>query len=105
MKKIKTARVFTFKAYAIDIDDLNNINTLVNNIKSDNSDAHIGQFIFKSDCHYYCEKNVLDAFNANIELNKFKLYLIYKISTEEDSAVKDCLIELIYFKDDKINII
>lgn len=84
-KKLKISREYTFKAYAVD--DLAFVST----------NAHVGEFLFKSECHYYCEKYVLDLINADVE--NAKNYLIYKISTLEDSNVEDMLIEQIFVKD------
>lgn len=95
-KKVKISRMFTFKAYVV-----NESEEVLNN-------AHKGEFLFKSECHYYCEKYVLDFVKNNInsqEQVKSKKFLIYKISTIEDSKVKDMLIEQIFVKDDDVNII
>lgn len=91
-KKIKNLRTFTFKAY------------IVNNGEEVQKDAHKGEFMFKSDCHYYVEKHILDFINANVEKvqKEPKKYVIYKISTIEDSKIKDLLIEQIFIKDDRI---
>lgn len=92
--KVKTQRLFTFKAY---------------NVKEGETfqnDVHSGKFLSKSDCHYYCEKEVLDFVKNNIsDVKKGEKFLIYKISTIEDSNVKDMLIEQIYVEDGKIVII
>lgn len=84
-KKLKIGREYTFKAYAVET--LENVN----------ANLHSGEFLFKSECHYYCEKYVLDLINANVE--NAKNYLIYKISTLEDSNIEDMLIEQIFVKD------
>lgn len=92
--KVKVKRSFTFKAYVVKKDEKININ------------QHIGEFMTKSECHYYCEKEVLDFVKLNhkdVE-NDYK-YLIYKISTLEDSNIEDLLIEQIFVKDGEIHII
>lgn len=94
-KKVKISRKFTFKAYCV-----NNDSQVLNN-------AHEGEFMFKSECHYYAEKYVLDFVKNNIdsqELVGAKKFTIYKISTIEDSNIEDMLIEQIYVKDGEINI-
>ena len=93
MEKIKNLRLFTFKAY------------VVNESEEVLKNAHKGEFLFKSDCHYYVEKFVLDFVKNNLKNVNAKKYLIYKISTIEDTNVEDLLIEQIFVKDDKINII
>ena len=83
--KVKISRSFTFKAYK------------VNNSEKVQNDTHMGEFMLKSECHYYCEKGVLDFVKSNAKEDE--KYLIYKISTLEDSNIKDMLIEQIYVKD------
>lgn len=87
-KKLKISRSFTFKAY------------VVNKNEDVLNDAHMGEFMSKSECHYYCEKFVLDFVKNNKD--DTKKYLIYKISTLEDTKIKDMLIEQIYVNDGKI---
>lgn len=91
-KKIKNSRLFTFKAY-----DVKDCKEVLNN-------AHGGKFMFKSDCHYYTEKHILDFINNNLDTVKKdkNIFAIYKINIEEDKNIEDMLIELIYVKDDKI---
>lgn len=92
MEKLKVVRSFTFKSYVL------------NESKEFNINSHNGEFLFKSECHYYCEKFVLDYIKNNLtKVNNCK-FAIYKISTLEDSNVKDMLIELIFVKDGKIHI-
>lgn len=91
--KVKISRLFTFKAYEVE-----NSEEVLNN-------KHIGKFLSKSECHYYCEKSVLDYVKNNIKNCEGKIYLIYKVSTQEDTNIEDMLIEQIYVKDDSINII
>ena len=92
--KIKISRSFTFKAYCV-----NNGEEVLKNV-------HCGEFMLKSECHYYAEKGVLDFVKSNIEsVNKCEhKYAIYKVCTLEDSNCEDLLIELIYVKDGEIHI-
>ena len=96
MKKIKISRSFTFKAYKVEVSEelLNDFN------------KHFGSFTFKSDCEYYVEKNILDIFNniSNGPKNA-NFYLIYKISTLEDSNIDDSLLMSIYYNIDEEKII
>lgn len=103
MKKIKISRSFTFKAYKIEVseellNDSKKYLEFVNNVKSENINKHFGNFTFKSDCEYYVEKNILDIFN-NISSGpkNANFYLIYKISTLEDSNIDDSLLMSIYY--------
>ena len=93
-QKVKIQREFTFKAYTVNegVEVLNNV--------------HTGEILSKSECHYYCEKAVLDYVKANFEtVKKDKLrFAIYKVCTLEDNNREDVLIELISVKDDMINI-
>lgn len=109
MKKIKTARLFTFKAYKVEVseevmNDTEKYLEFVKNIKDKNASMHTGSYVFKSDCEYYVEKNVLDIFNTTTDVKNAYVYLIYKISTVEDSDIDDSLIVSIYYsiKDEKI---
>ena len=88
--KIKIARSFIFKAYKCDKND-----EVV-------TSCHMGEFFTKSECHYYCEKDVLDYFRNS--QNESEKMLIYKISTIEDTNIEDMLIETIQIKEGKINI-
>ena len=90
-QKLKISRFFTFKAYK------------ANKSEEIKKNAHVGEFLSKSECHYYCEKNLLDFIKLNAKENE--IYLIYKISTVEDSNIEDMLIEQIFIKNNKINII
>ena len=86
--KVKVQRQFTFKAYVTDAQN----EVLV--------DQHTGEFMTKSECHYYCEKDVLDYVKSNaedVEKNNY-IYLIYKVSTMEDSNMPDILVERITVK-------
>ena len=111
MKKIKTSRSFTFKAYKVEVDqkilnDSKKYLEFINSIKSANSSKHFGSFTFKSDCEYYVEKNILDIFNSISQGPKnANLYLIYKISTLEDSNISDSLLMSIHYSIDEEKII
>ena len=104
MAKIKTNRSFTFKAYSIEID----VDTVDNKsgaqIKREqlSETRHSGDFVFKSECHYYVEKNVLDNIRIEPEAAEGTLYAIYKVSTAEDTDVDDVLVETIYVKNGEI---
>lgn len=103
MEKIKNSRSFTFKAYEICVDekylnDIDEYKKLVAETKFANFSKHIGKFVFASACEYYVEKNILDNFKANLSTQQnTKFYLIYKISTIEDSNVDDLLLMSIYY--------
>ena len=92
--KVKISRSFTFKAYCV-----NEGQEVLNNI-------HTGEFMLKSECHYYAEKGVLDFVKSNLtEINKkVQKFAIYKICILEDSKCEDMLIELITIKDGEIHI-
>lgn len=112
MKKIKISRSFTFKAYKVEVDqkilnDSKKYLEFINNIKSANISKHFGSFTFKSDCEYYVEKNILDIFNSISQGSKknANIYLIYKISTLEDSNISDSLLMSIYYNIDEEKII
>ena len=111
MKKIKISRSFTFKAYKVEVDqkilnDSKKYLEFINNIKSANFSKHFGSFTFKSDCEYYVEKNILDIFNNISQGPKnANIYLIYKISTIEDSNISDFLLMSIYYNIDEEKII
>lgn len=111
MKKIKISRSFTFKAYKVEIseellNDSKKYLEFINNIKEANFSKHFGSFTFKSDCEYYVEKNILDIFNNISQGPKnANFYLIYKISTLEDSNISDSLLMSIYYNIDEEKII
>ena len=90
--KVKISRSFTFKAYR------------VNGSEEVLNDAHSGEFMLKSECHYYAEKGVLDFVKSNLESVKEDKFTIFKVCTQEDTHVKDMLIELITVKDGEIHI-
>lgn len=90
--KVKISRSFTFKAYR------------VNGSENVLNDAHSGEFMLKSECHYYAEKGVLDFIKSNIESVKNDKFTIFKICTLEDNKCEDMLIELITVKDGEIHI-
>ena len=107
MKKIKISRSFTFKAYKVEVDqkilnDSKKYLEFINSVKEANFSKHYGSFTFKSDCEYYVEKNILDIFNniSNGPKNS-NFYLIYKISTLEDSNIDDSLLMSIYYNIDE----
>jgi len=110
-KKIKVSRTFTFKAYEVEIseevlNDSKKYLEFVNNVKSENINNHFGKFTFKSDCEYYVEKNILDFINNNLQdIKNTKLYLIYKVSTLEDTNVNDSLLMSIYYNIDEQKIV
>ena len=82
------------------------VDEFINNIKSANISKHFGSFTFKSDCEYYVEKNILDIFNNISQGPKnANFYLIYKISTLEDSNIDDSLLMSIYYNIDEEKII
>jgi hypothetical protein len=90
--KVKIQREFTFKAYR------------VNGSEEVLNDAHSGEFMLKSECHYYAEKGVLDFVKSNLESVKEDKFTIFKVCIQEDTNVKDMLIELITVKDGEIHI-
>lgn len=99
--KVKIEREFTFKAYAV-------ANTQET---APAADQHTGEFMTKSECHYYCEKRVLDRLKANTD--QFDTYerdsmawCIYKVCTLDDESKQfgDALVETISIKGGKINI-
>ena len=90
--KVKISRSFTLKAYRV-----NGSEEVIN-------DAHSGEFMLKSECHYYAEKGVLDFVKSNLESVKEDKFTIFKVCTQEDTNVKDMLIELITVKDGEIHI-
>lgn len=99
--KVKIQREFTFKAYAV-------ANTQET---APAADQHAGEYMTKSECHYYCEKAVLDFLKANAD--KFDTYerdsmawCIYKVCTLDDESKQfvDVLVETISVKGGMINI-
>lgn len=90
--KVKISRSFTFKAYR------------VNGSEKVLNDVHSGEFMLKSECHYYAEKGVLDFVKFNLESVKEDKFTIFKVCIQEDTDVKDMLIELITVKDGEIHI-
>lgn len=107
MKKIKNSRSFTFKAYAVNVseeilNDSKKYLEFVNSVKSENVNKHFGTFTFKSDCEYYVEKNILETINNISQGPKnVNFYLIYKVSTIEDSNIDDSLLLSIYYNVDE----
>lgn len=111
MKKIKISRSFTFKAYKVEVseellNDSKKYLEFINSVKETNFNKHFGSFTFKSDCEYYVEKNISDIFN-NIQdgPKNANFYLIYKISTLEDSNIDDSLLMSIRYDTDEEKII
>ena len=90
--KVKISRSFTFKVYR------------VNGSEEVLNDAHSGEFMLKSECHYYAEKGVLDFIKSDLESVKDDKFTIFKVCTQEDTTVKDVLIELITVKNGEIHI-
>ena len=99
--KVKIQREFTFKAYAV-------ANTQET---APAADKHTGEYMTKSECHYYCEKAVLDFLKANAD--QFDMYerdhmawCIYKVCTLDDESKQfgDVLVETISIKGGMINI-
>lgn len=101
-KKFKISRSFTYKAYLI---------------KINKNGEKIKKFIYKSECHYYVEKYILDLLNnANISENILKIndeldfninsdyFELFNICTIEDNNREDYLIESINIKNNIINI-
>ena len=103
-KKFKISRSFTYKAYIV---------------KNINEGQKIKKFIYKSECHYYVEKFILDLLNnANfsegqkiLKLNnelEFNINLDYfeiiNVCTIEDNNRENYLIESINIKNNIINI-
>ena len=106
-KKFKISRSFTYKAYLV---------------KKINDDEKIKKFIYKSECHYYVEKFILDLLNntnANNGEKTLKLKLndddidfnidsdyfeIINVCTVEDNNRENYLIESIIVKNNQINI-
>lgn len=111
MKKIKISRSFTFKAYKVEIseeilNDSKKYLEFMNSVKEANCNKHFGSFTFKSDCEYYVEKNILDIFNNISQGPKnANFYLIYKVSTLEDSNIDDSLLMSIHYDIDEERII
>lgn len=94
-KKISVSRSFTFKAYRVNDGEIS-----LKNVKN-------YEFLFKSECHYYAEKFVLDYINDNFEslknVNGLKFILI-KVYDHDLTDFNDFLIEQISVKNDKIHI-
>lgn len=86
--KVKVVREYTFKAYSVNSSEVK-------------PDVHSGEFFYKSDCHYYCEKEVLDRINSE---RKECTFAIWQVSTVEDSKIADKLIEIIDYDGEKVTI-
>lgn len=99
-KKFKISRSFTYKAYICKVDD---------------KGEKTSKFVYKSECHYYVEKHILDLLNSasnsegmlklsdaldfNINSDFFE---IINVTTIEDSERENYLIETIKVKDSQI---
>lgn len=99
-KKFKISRSFTYKAYIV---------------KTNENGEQTKKFVYKSECHYYVEKHILDLLNSasnsegilklndtldfNINLDFFE---IINVTTIEDSERENYLIETIRVKDNQI---
>ena len=102
-KKFKINRSFIYKAYICKVDE-----------KGEKS----SKFVYKSECHYYVEKHILDLLNnasnsegilklnGELEFNINSDYFeIINVTTIEDSERENYLIETIKIKNNQINII
>lgn len=87
-KNLKVKRTFTYKAYVLEAGEVFN------------SEAHTGQYLKKSECHYYVEKDVLDLLQQTGD--EGFAYGIYQVSTIEDDERPDKLVEIIRVKDGEI---
>lgn len=99
-KKFKISRSFTYKAYICKVND---------------KGEKTSKFVYKSECHYYVEKHILDLLNSasnsegmlklsdtldfNINSDFFE---IINVTTIEDSERENYLIETIKVKDSQI---
>lgn len=99
-KKFKISRSFTYKAYICKVNE---------------NGEQTKKFVYKSECHYYVEKHILDLLNSasnsegilklndtldfNINLDFFE---IINVTTIEDSERENYLIETIKVKDNQI---
>ena len=101
-KKFKINRSFTYKAYICKVNE---------------NGEKTSKFVYKSECHYYVEKHILDLLNSasnsegilklsdtldfNINSDFFE---IINVTTIEDSERENYLIETINIKNNQINI-
>lgn len=88
-KKFKISRSFTYKAYAVSTNENN---------------EEVRKFLYKSECHYYVEKHILDALNSGEYECDGCHYEIINVTTVEDSERENYLIETICAADGKIYI-
>lgn len=88
-KKFKISRSFTYKAYVVN---------------SDENGSETRKFLYKSECHYYVEKHILDALNSGEYEQDNCHYEIVNVTTVEDSERENYLIETITVADGKIYI-
>ena len=99
-KKFKINRSFTYKAYICKVDD---------------KGEKVSKFVYKSECHYYVEKHILDLLNSAsnsegiLKLNdtldfniNSDFFEIINVTTIEDSERENYLIETIKVKDSQI---
>lgn len=99
-KKFKINRSFTYKAYICKVDD---------------KGEKTSKFVYKSECHYYVEKHILDLLNSAsnsegiLKLNdtldfniNSDFFEIINVTTIEDSERENYLIETIKVKDSQI---
>jgi len=91
-KKISVSRSFTFKAYKSEKGE----------ITLESVNAKKCEFMFKSACHYYAEKYILDFINDNFDIAKKCKFAIFKVYDQDLTNAKDFEIEQIYVKNDKI---
>lgn len=101
VKKIKINRPYIYKAYQVE-DPKNLINfsdskQILANVKN-------YKFLFKSECHYYVEKFILDFINQNLASAKNYKYLLIKVYDHDLVNESDQIINIYNFLD-KINII
>ena len=99
-KKFKINRSFTYKAYICKVNE---------------KGKKTSKFVYKSECHYYVEKHILDLLNSasnsggilklndtldfNINSDYFE---IINVTTIEDSERENYLIETIKVKNNEI---
>lgn len=99
-KKFKISRSFTYKAYICKVND---------------KGEQTKKFVYKSECHYYVEKHILDLLNSasnnegmlklNDELDfniNSDFFEIINVTTIEDSERENYLIETIKVKENQI---
>lgn len=90
-KNFKITRDYQFKAYKIDKDQV-----------EVDKNRHNGEFLFKSECHYYVSKFIIDLLE-NIKDDTIKIN-IYQVGCREDDNRCDKLIESYFIDNDQIKI-